>query len=208
MRKEILGLDPGQTTGWATVEQDGDDLRVTGYGEIPVFGPTIDDLLEATEQWLDVRALSADEVVFEGPLNIYGSMTRTELHEVRSVIRMWCIRNNKLHADYHPAAVKKAVTGNGRAKKGDVAAVVREVFNLPRLPTDHASDALAIILTHVGVTNGTFDNTGTLARLRSGEPTLPAAQAAEPAPRKKGRPRGGGGSRGGGNRGTAAKRKK
>jgi crossover junction endodeoxyribonuclease RuvC len=51
--------------------------------------------------------------------------------------------------EYAPAEVKKAVTGSGRAQKGQVQQMVRILLNLRELPEpEDAADALAIALCH------------------------------------------------------------
>jgi crossover junction endodeoxyribonuclease RuvC len=51
--------------------------------------------------------------------------------------------------EYAPAAVKRAVVGNGRAAKTQVQHMVRVLLNLPDLPApEDAADALAIALCH------------------------------------------------------------
>ena len=52
-------------------------------------------------------------------------------------------------ASYPPATVKKAVTGNGRADKSQVARMVAAILGLPAAPEPaDASDALAVAVTH------------------------------------------------------------
>jgi Holliday junction resolvasome RuvABC endonuclease subunit len=43
-----------------------------------------------------------------------------------------------------PSTVKKLVTGNGRAKKGEVAEAVKEKFNITDNLADHITDSIAI----------------------------------------------------------------
>lgn len=158
--RRILSIDPGITSGWCIVEVDDQlNVKVVEYGEIPVLATGLDNLLLSVWGWLNNMwrrglALTFHELVFEGPLNIYGSMTQTELHEVRGIIRLWAAFYEVPHADYHPMVVKKAVTGSAKGTKNEVAAAVRGFFDLPKLPTDHVSDALAIALTHLGGIDG------------------------------------------------------
>lgn len=43
-----------------------------------------------------------------------------------------------------PASVKKTVTGNGRAKKEEVAEKIKEIFKIKQNLSDHKTDAIAI----------------------------------------------------------------
>lgn len=52
--------------------------------------------------------------------------------------------------DYSPPTVKKALTGNARADKRDVADAVQRYLASPmRFATDDESDALAVAITHL-----------------------------------------------------------
>jgi len=51
-------------------------------------------------------------------------------------------------ASYPPAVVKKAVSGSGRADKGQVARMVQVLIGLHSLPQADATDALAVAIAH------------------------------------------------------------
>ena len=51
--------------------------------------------------------------------------------------------------EYAPTAVKKSVTGNGRAAKEQVQFMVKRLLNLKEAPALDASDALAIAMCHL-----------------------------------------------------------
>ncbi len=145
---QILSLDPGMTTGWAKLYWEGMTTCLDGYGEIPIFGDGIDALLDSTWRWLNEHA-TVEEIAFEGPIRAYGIKTRIELHEVRGVIREWCVWKGIPYAEYVPATVKASVTGKANATKKQVADAMKRQFGVPRFPTDHASDAVAVGATHL-----------------------------------------------------------
>jgi crossover junction endodeoxyribonuclease RuvC len=151
----ILALDPGMTTGWAELETTGGsqfETYLLGFGEIPVLGDGIDALIASTRRWLErwyENAPVMTDVAFEGPLNAYSVRTAVELHEVRGAIRSWCQSVEMPHYAYHPSTVKAAVTGKAGATKAMVAAAMKRQFAVPKFPTDHASDAVAIGCTHL-----------------------------------------------------------
>jgi crossover junction endodeoxyribonuclease RuvC len=58
-------------------------------------------------------------------------------------------------ASYPPASVKKAVSGSGRADKGQVARMVQMLIGLRSLPRADATDALAVAITHGRTTQPT-----------------------------------------------------
>jgi crossover junction endodeoxyribonuclease RuvC len=55
--------------------------------------------------------------------------------------------------EYTPLDVKKTVVGYGRAEKSQVQKMVKAILNLPELPTEDASDALAIAICHANYLN-------------------------------------------------------
>jgi len=146
-----LALDPGETTGFAVLNLTKGNLTVLGYGEIPVLGTGIDALVRCTWEWLERTAPSLEpgfQMAFEGPLMVYSARTKIELHEVWATIRLWALTHETVHESYHPSTVKATVTGKAGATKTQVANSVRKLFGLPKLSTDHASDAIAIGVTH------------------------------------------------------------
>lgn len=148
----VIALDPGETTGFALVSHYNGDVMVHNYGTIPVLRPGIEGLVEGTDQWLSRFVDINDghlELAFEGPLLAYSARTKIELHEVRSVIRAFALRHSIPHADYAPATVKATVTGSPSAGKRQVALAVQRMLKLPRITTDHITDALAVGVTHL-----------------------------------------------------------
>ncbi|MDA1587766.1 crossover junction endodeoxyribonuclease RuvC, partial [Bacillus cereus group sp. TH230-1LC] len=51
-------------------------------------------------------------------------------------------------AEYTALQMKKAITGNGRAAKGQIQAMVQHMLRLPGLPGPDAADALGLAITH------------------------------------------------------------
>jgi crossover junction endodeoxyribonuclease RuvC len=51
--------------------------------------------------------------------------------------------------EYPPALVKRAVAGNGRAEKAQVAQMIRVVLGLATAPAADAADALAVAVAHL-----------------------------------------------------------
>lgn len=149
----LVAIDPGVMSGFARLERSPDGaVRVLSYGEIPVLGTDAAALVRSVHDWLEGQ-MPLDELAMEGPLT--GSrVTHVEVHEVRGVLRYWADCHRLPLTAYHPATVKRVVAGHGLATKAAVAHVVRYVFDLPRLPTDHVSDALAVALTHLVTVHG------------------------------------------------------
>ena len=48
--------------------------------------------------------------------------------------------------EYSPTKAKLSVTGNGRASKGQVQAMIKKLLHLSKIPPSDAADALALAL--------------------------------------------------------------
>lgn len=68
---------------------------------------------------------------------------------VRGVALLAASRNGLPVYEYTPLEVKKAVVGYGRAEKHQVQQMVKAMLNLPKVPPEDASDALAVAICHV-----------------------------------------------------------
>ena len=69
--------------------------------------------------------------------------------EARGVILLAAAEKSLDVSVYSPLEVKLALTGFGRAEKGQIARMVRTILKLEKLPKlDDTTDALAIALTH------------------------------------------------------------
>lgn len=84
-----------------------------------------------------------------GLRNKSASIMRTNM--ASGVIYLLTAYYNILIEDYPPSTVKKQVTGNGRATKDDVIAVVQELANEfdMEVKTEHQADSIAIGITTI-----------------------------------------------------------
>jgi crossover junction endodeoxyribonuclease RuvC len=157
----IIGIDPGLArTGFAVVEPLQKGGRVCHCGNINTDpGHPIGDRLSiiyselsrVLEEWRpDLMVLEDVFVMKQFP------MAAIQLGEVRGVIRL-AARNMKVPiSEMKPTEVKNALTGSGRADKGQIKRVVRKMLHVEdSIKSDHISDAMALALT--GLTrNGLF----------------------------------------------------
>jgi crossover junction endodeoxyribonuclease RuvC len=157
----IIGIDPGLArTGFAVVEPLQKGGRVCHCGNINTDpGHPIGDRLSiiyrelsrVLEEWRpDLMVLEDVFVMKQFP------MAAMQLGEVRGVIRL-AARNMKVPiSEMKPTEVKNALTGSGRADKGQIKRVVRRMLHVEdSIKSDHISDAMALALT--GLTrNGLF----------------------------------------------------
>jgi crossover junction endodeoxyribonuclease RuvC len=147
----ILGLDPGSFhTGYGLVEKRGSALSALDWGRISsprsrALVARLADLSESLEALLDRSA--PDLVVLETPFHGLNSRSLIVLAEARGALLACLGRRSIEVAEYTPAEVKSAVTGNGRADKEQVARMVRILLRLEGEPLEEdTSDALAVAI--------------------------------------------------------------
>ena len=151
----VMGVDPGLTRcGLGVVEGGpGKPLRMIAVGVVRT--PTSDDparrllaLQTEIDEWL--ASYTPDVVAVErvfAKANIKGIMGTAQA----SAVPMLAAARLGLPVVLHtPTEVKAAVTGNGRADKAQVTAMVTRILRLdtPPKPAD-AADALALAICHV-----------------------------------------------------------
>ena len=151
----VLGIDPGLTRcGIGVVEGevgrsltlvDVNVLRTSAEVAVPLRLVTIEKGIDA---WLD--EFQPDAVAIE------RVFARSDVSTVMgtaqaSGIAMVCAARRGLPVALHtPSEVKAAVSGNGRADKSQVTAMVTRILRLPAPPKPaDAADALALAITHI-----------------------------------------------------------
>jgi crossover junction endodeoxyribonuclease RuvC len=151
----VLGIDPGLTRcGLGVVEGGaGRPLRMVDVGvvrtsadvPVPVRLVTIEKGVDA---WLDEHrpdAVAIERVFARSDVSTVMGTAQA------SGIAMVCAARRGLPVALHtPSEVKAAVSGNGRADKAQVGAMVTRILRLdaPPKPAD-AADALALAITHL-----------------------------------------------------------
>ncbi|OON82134.1 crossover junction endodeoxyribonuclease RuvC [Streptomyces tsukubensis] len=151
----VLGVDPGLTRcGVGVVEGvAGRPLTMVGVGVVRTpadaeLGARLVAIEEGIESWLDEHRPQyvAVERVFSQH-NVRTVMGTAQA----SAVAMLCAARRGLPVALHtPSEVKAAVTGNGRADKAQVGAMVTRLLRLdaPPKPAD-AADALALAICHI-----------------------------------------------------------
>ena len=147
----VLGIDPGTArTGYGLVERDGRRLRALDYGclETPSAMPLPGRLLlihQGLESLID--AWAPDVVAVERLFFNKNVQTAFAVGQARGVALLTAAAHGLAVAEYGPHEVKMAVTGFGRADKGQVQRMVQTLLALATLPRpDDAADALAIAI--------------------------------------------------------------
>jgi crossover junction endodeoxyribonuclease RuvC len=151
----VLGVDPGLTRcGIGVVEGDpGRPLRMVEVGVVrtaPAM-PTPQRLLvlqTELDAWMSRHrpdAVAVERVFAD--LNVSTVMGTAQA----SAVAMLCAASRGIPVHLHtPTEVKAAVTGNGRADKAQVTAMVTRLLRLPAPPRPaDAADALALAICHL-----------------------------------------------------------
>ena len=151
----VLGVDPGLTRcGLGVVEGGlGKPLRMVAVGVVrtPVTDDPAERLLSLQteiDDWMqqhEPEAVAVERVFAKA--NIKGIMGTAQA----SAVPMLAAARRGLPLALHtPSEVKASVTGNGRADKAQVTAMVTRILRLPTPPKPaDAADALAIAICQV-----------------------------------------------------------
>jgi crossover junction endodeoxyribonuclease RuvC len=151
----VLGVDPGLTRcGLGVVEgRAGSALTLIDVGTVRTpadapIGARLVAVEEAVERWLD--RCRPDAVAVERVFSQHNVRTVMGTAQASAVAITAAHRRGIPVALHTPSEVKAAVTGNGRAEKEQVAAMVCRLLRLtdPPRPAD-ATDALALAVCHV-----------------------------------------------------------
>jgi crossover junction endodeoxyribonuclease RuvC len=151
----VLGVDPGLTRcGLGVVDGSGGrQVRCVAVDVVrsPADAPVEQRLLTlgaVVEEW--IARHRPDVVAIERVFSQQNVRTVMGTAQAAAVAMLVAARRGLPVALHTPSEVKAAVSGNGRADKAQVAAMVMRVLRLdaPPRPAD-ASDALALAICHV-----------------------------------------------------------
>lgn len=148
----ILGLDPGYgRMGFGVIYVEGAQVQLIDYGvatttagddferRLLSLGNDLHELFEHHQP-----DLVAVEKLFFGK----SSTTAMKVAHARGVALMMAAQAQAPIIEYTPAQIKKALTGDGKAGKAAMQKMVKQLFNLQRIPKpDDAADAIAVALT-------------------------------------------------------------
>jgi crossover junction endodeoxyribonuclease RuvC len=151
----VLGVDPGLTRCGVGVV-DGAPGRALSMAGVGVIRTSADDHIAARllaietelERWLD--EYQPDAVAVERVFSQQNVRTVMGTAQAGAVAIVCAARRGLPVATHTPSEVKAAVTGNGRAGKDQVTAMVTKLLRItdPPRPPD-AADALALAICHV-----------------------------------------------------------
>lgn len=150
----ILGLDPGiGTMGYGVIEKDErGNCRAVDYGVVKT--PPNENLavrLCMLEEGVNriFEKFHPEEAAMEELFFSKNVTTGIAVAHARGVMLMTCCKRCGRIFEYTPNQIKQALTGYGRADKGQMQRCVASHLRLSGIPRpDDAADALAVALCH------------------------------------------------------------
>ncbi len=149
----ILGLDPGsRTTGYGLVAEHSGELYLIETGTIrPNPNQCLSDKLSFIYSKLStiIERFHPQEAAVEDVFVANNSASALKLGQARGAVLVACANQDLPVFTYEPTLVKKTVVGVGRAKKEQVAFMVRQLLNVKDNWAQDCSDALAVAICHL-----------------------------------------------------------
>ena len=149
----ILGIDPGsRNLGYCIVHWDGKKFSLVEAGLLKMKEKELQAQMVELVEGIDVilRSHTIDEVAIEDIFFAYNPKSVIKLAQFRGALCLKILQEIGFFHEYTALQVKKAVTGNGKATKEQVAFMVKRLFGIKKeiKPLD-ITDAMAIALTHL-----------------------------------------------------------
>ena len=149
---KILGIDPGsRSMGYCIVEYSGVKIELIEAGLIKIEQSTLQEQIVNMIEALDLilKTHNIDEVAIEDIFYAYNPKSVIKLAQFRGALSLKILQEIGYFYEYTPLQVKKALTGNGKAAKEQVAFMVRRILRIKKeiKPLD-ITDAMAVAITH------------------------------------------------------------
>jgi len=149
----ILGIDPGsRNLGYCILHWDGKKFSLVEAGLLKMKEKDLQTQIVEMVEGIDVilRSHTIDEVAIEDIFFAYNPKSVIKLAQFRGALCLKILQEVGFFHEYTALQVKKAVTGNGKASKEQVAFMVKRLFGIKKeiKPLD-ITDAMAIAITHL-----------------------------------------------------------
>lgn len=150
----VLGIDPGlNTTGYGVLDTTAQGPKLVEAGVVrgKSKGSLAGRLLEIHAGLVDVIAALKPGVLALEQLYSHYARPRTAIlmGHARGVICLAAQQADLTVVHYSATQIKKVLTGNGRAPKGQMQRAIQLELSLAQLPDPpDVADALAVALTH------------------------------------------------------------
>ncbi|MDR1614618.1 MAG: crossover junction endodeoxyribonuclease RuvC [Campylobacteraceae bacterium] len=148
----ILGIDPGsKNCGYAIIEKNQNRLKLIEAGLIKIKSNELQYQITELVEGIDIvfKHNKIDEVAVEDIFYAYNPKTVLKLAQFRGALSLKVLQVFGNFNEYTPLQVKKSVTGKAKAKKEQVAFMVKRILGINQeiKPLD-ITDAIAVALTH------------------------------------------------------------
>ena len=149
----ILGIDPGiAIVGYGVVDKEANRYKTVAYDAITTKAHTpleerLNLVYKGVCEVIDLykpEAMAIEELFFNN-----NAKTALTVGQARGVIILAAVQKNVPIFEYTPLQVKQALTGYGRAAKGQIQQMMKSMLCLTEIPKpDDVADALAIAVCH------------------------------------------------------------
>jgi len=149
---KILGIDPGsRNLGYCVLNFDGYSYQLKEAGVLKIKTTLLQEQIVELMEGIDIILSSnhIDEVAIEDIFFAYNPKSVLKLAQIRGALSLKVLQEVGYFYEYTPLQVKKAITGNGKAAKEQVAFMVKRLLGIKKeiKPLD-ITDAMAIAITH------------------------------------------------------------
>ncbi len=151
---KILGIDPGTINcGYAILEQSENvkKPKLVEAGLIKIKSRILQEQIVELVEGIDIILSNhkIDEVAIEDMFFAYNPKSVIKLAQFRGALSLKILQELGNFSEYTPLQVKKAVVGNGKASKEQVAFMVKRLLGIKQeiKPLD-ITDAIAVSLAH------------------------------------------------------------
>lgn len=150
--ERVLGIDPGfGRVGWGVIEKEKNEWKAVNWGCIETSAKeNFIDRLKIIHQTLTflIKKYQPNRIAVEDLFFAKNVKTAMKVGEARGVILLTCVQANVPVDEFTPLQIKQAMTGFGRAEKGQVQRMVQMILKIKKKITpDDAADALAVAIT-------------------------------------------------------------
>ena len=149
---KILGIDPGtRVLGYCVLDFTSEKYSLVEAGILKfkknILKEQILELVDGLDMILESHHI--DEVAIEDIFFAHNPQSVLKLAQFRGALTLKILLTVGDYYEYTPLQVKKAITGNGKAAKEQVAFMVKRLLKIKKeiKPLD-ISDAMAIAITH------------------------------------------------------------
>ena len=143
----ILALDLGTKTGWASLMEHGGGLRTftSGVHQLKVARGTNPDVRKVLfRKWLADTVLlkKPNLIIYEMP-HLRGGHASSFLEHLVGLLVVFCLDHDILYMSLHSGTLKKFATGSGSASKEEMVLTAEQRYG--KVQDDNQADALHLL---------------------------------------------------------------